>query len=226
MVSSQTLKIVGFRDERVPNTFLRQDSEAEHVALLLPGLRYTCDMPLLHYSVRLLLHLGADALRVEYAYDRRADYQALADADQERWFFTDVCAACHAALAQRSYRRITLIGKSMGTLAMGHLLTTEPALARAEAIWLTPLLTQDALRKQMRQHRGRALFAIGTADPFYDADALAELRAATGGDVVVVEDADHSLEIKDDVIRSVQALEQVMRAVVEILAKVVEPSQG
>jgi len=217
MFSSQTLKIAGYRGEAVPNTFLRQDGDADHVAILLPGLRYTCDMPLLHYSARLLLHLGADVLRVEYAYDRRAEYQALADVEQDRWFSTDVTAACRLALAQRTYRRITLIGKSMGTLAMGRLLITEAALARAEAIWLTPLLTQDTLRKQMQQHRGRALFAIGTADPFYDADALAELRAATGGDAVVVEGADHSLEIKGDVIRSVQALEQVMRAVVAFI---------
>ena len=212
MHSSQALEITGYRDEPVPHAFLRQKGAADHVGILLPGIRYTCDMPLLYYPARLLLDLGADVLRVEYAYDRRADFQALPDAEQDRWFLADVTAACRAALAQRAYRRITLIGKSIGTLAMGRLLTTDPALALADSVWLTPLLTHDELRKQMRQCRGRSLFVIGTADRFYNADYLAEVQSATGGEAVVVDGADHSLLVEGDVIRSLNALEQMVRA--------------
>ncbi len=166
MYSASTLEFTGYRGEPVPHTFLRQDGDADHVAILLPGIRYTCDMPLLYYPARLLLGLGADVLRIEYAYDRRADFQAFADTERDRWFFTDVTAACHAVLAQRAYRRVTLIGKSIGTLAMGRLLTTDPALAQAQAIWLTPLLTHTGLRAQIRQCRAHSLFVIGTAVAF------------------------------------------------------------
>ena len=218
MHTGKTLEITGYRDEPVPHTFLRQPGDADHVGILLPGMRYTCDMPLLYYPARVLLNLGADVLRVEYAYDQRADYQAVSDAEQNRWFVADVGAACHAVLAQRAYRRITLIGKSIGTRAMGYLLTTDPALAQADAIWLTPLLTHDELRRQIRQCRGRSLFVIGTADRFYDANYLAELQAATGGDAVVIDGADHSLLVEGDVPQSVQAMERVVKAMQSFLA--------
>ena len=218
MQTGETLDVMGYRGEPVPHTFLRQPGDADHAGILLPGLRYTCDMPLLYYPARLLSDLGADVLRVEYAYDRRADFQALPEAEQNRWFLADVGAACRAILAQRAYQRITLIGKSIGTLAMGLLLASEPAFTQAAAIWLTPLLAQRALREQIRQHRGRSLIIIGTADRYYNPDHLAEVQSATGGAAVVVDGGDHSLNIKGDVLHSLQALEQVMQAIRSFLA--------
>src|SRR5262245_25536830 len=126
MVSSATLAVSGYRDEAVPNTFLRQDGATDHIAILLPGINYPCDLPLLYYPARQLTARGADVLRVEYTYNRRPDFAALSAADQAEWLRADTTAACRVGLAQRAYRQITLVGKSLGTLAMGQLLTTEP----------------------------------------------------------------------------------------------------
>lgn len=212
MYSVESLKISGYHDEPVPNTFFRQEDKAHHLAILLPGLEYTCQMPLLYYPACLLLILGADILQVEYAYNLRPDFQALPNSEQLKWSFTDATAACSAALAQRPYEQVTLIGKSIGTLAMGHLLTTEAKLAPAQAVWLTPLLRNDNLRSQIKLCGQRSLFIIGTADPHYSPNHLAELQKATKGEVVVIEGADHSLEIKGKVSQSLKAMEQVIDA--------------
>ena len=213
MFSFSTLTITGYNDEPVPHTFVRQEAEATHVAILLPGAGYTAYMPLLYYPMRMLLDLGADVLRVEYAYTGREEYEALPGGERIRWLLSDATAACRAALAQRSYQRVTLIGKSLGTLAMGHLLATEAALSQAQAIWLTPLLWNERLRAQMRQAKPRSLFAVGSADPYSDLSHLAEVQEITGGEAVVIKGADHSLEIEGDVMQSLQAIEQVMGAV-------------
>jgi hypothetical protein len=42
--------------------------------------------------------------------------------EQAKWISGDVFAICNAALSYRSYPKITLVGKSLGTIAMGHLL--------------------------------------------------------------------------------------------------------
>ena len=212
MYGATTLAITGYRDEPVPHTFLRQDEHARHVAILLPGIGYTCDMPLLYYPSRLLLARGADVLRVEYAYQQRADFKTATADEQGRWVVADVTAACQAVLAQRDYEQITFVAKSLGTLALGPMLTAEQRLARAHVVWLTPLLRIDHVRTDIARWGGHSLFVIGTADPYYDAAYLAEVQSATGGETVVVDGADHSLEIEGDVLRSLEAMVQVMRA--------------
>jgi predicted alpha/beta-hydrolase family hydrolase len=213
MYGATTLAITGYRDEPVPHTFLRQDEHARHVAILLPGIGYTSDMPLLYYPARLLLARGADVLRVEYAYQQRADFKTATADEQGRWVVADVTAACQAVLAQRDYEQITFVAKSLGTLALGPMLTADPPLARAHVVWLTPLLRIDHLRADIVRWGGHSLFVIGTADPYYDAAYLAEVQHATHGETVVVDGADHSLEIQGDVLRSLEAMTQVMRAV-------------
>jgi hypothetical protein len=60
---------------------------------------------------------------------------------------------------------------------------------------------------------GPALFAVGEADPTYDAGALEQIRTATGAVTVVLPDANHSLEVPGDADRSLQHLRTVMQAI-------------
>jgi predicted alpha/beta-hydrolase family hydrolase len=219
MYSFKTLEIAGYRNEPVSNTFLRQDKAAQQVAIVLPGVGYTCHMPLLYYPSQVLLALGMDVLWVEYNYIRRPDYRVLSDAEQKQWLFTDVTAACQAALVQRSYQKVTLVGKSLGTVAMSHLLATGAGFAQSRLVWLTPVLRNDEVRAQIRRSGPRALVAIGTADPFYDPAYLGDLPAAVESEVVVVDGADHSLEIVGNVQQSLQILQQVTRAIQAFVSK-------
>lgn len=211
--TATTIPIRGYGGEPVPHSFLRQDGPTNHLSLVLPGLNYSCDLPLLYYSTRLLLDSGADVLRVEYAYGEREGGRTPPASERENRLFTDVTAAFEAAIAQRAYARITLVGKSLGTLAMAHLVGTQARLAPAAAIWLTPILNNPAALTGITRWGGRSLFAIGTADPFYDAARLAEVTTATSGEGVVIDGADHGLEIPGDVLRSLDALMQIMQAV-------------
>ncbi|MDP9368769.1 MAG: hypothetical protein M3Q03_10925 [Chloroflexota bacterium] len=214
MYTSEHLSIEGYRGEQVPNEFLRQDSDAHHVAILLPGMGYTCDMPLFYYAEMLLLDAGADILRVEYRYNRRPDFRDLPAPVRLNWLLADASAAYQAALVQRQYSGgITLIGKSLGTLAMGHLLSNHPQPGPMRAVWLTPMPREDVLRDQMRRCGGPSLVAIGTADPHFDPMYLQEIRSTTQCQAVVIDDGDHSLDIPGDVIASVRAVERVTREV-------------
>lgn len=217
MYSFETLNIRGYRNEPVANTFLRQKRETRHLAVLFPGLGYTAHMPVLYYPGQLLVERGADVLRVEYTYIRLPDYQASSGEERARRLYADVSAALDLALAQREYGQVTLIGKSIGTRAVGHLLSTRTQLPGLQCIWLTPLLRDPALRAQIKQVRHRALFVIGTADPQYDAGALAEVRQATGGDGLVIDGADHGLEIDGDVVQSIRVMQQVVEGIQRFL---------
>jgi len=212
MYSYKTLEIKGYHHELVPNTLIWQERQAEGLAVVLPGIGYTCQMPLLYYASQSLLALGADVLWVEYNYIRRSDYLGLSSTEQNQWFLADVAAACQIALARRDYREITLIGKSMGTRAMAQLLTIDARLAQCRDIWLTPVLRDHAVREQIKS-RPHALVVIGTADPYYDPAYLAALEANTLSEVMVVVGADHSMEIGGDVESSLMILDKVTRTI-------------
>ncbi len=216
MYSTLALPIIGYEQMLVPNTLFWQEHDTDHLTLILPGLTYTAQMPLLYYPTTLSLSHGSDVLWVQYAYDQQPDYQKASDAEKERWLFEDVFAAYQSIIAQRAYRRLTLIGKSLGTNAMLHLLLSANLPEEIDCIWLTPMLRREHYRRQFQQlegHAARSLFVIGTADRGYHPDHVAEVEAVTSGQSVLVDGANHDLEIEEHLMQSLHALMQIMHAV-------------
>ncbi len=217
MHSVETIDVIGYRNEAVPCTFFRQEHDANHIAVLYPGFGYTAQMPLMYYPGRLLVEFGADVLLVGYNYSQRPDFLSASGEERDLWLRTDTIAVYEMALAQRNYERVTLVGKSIGTRAIGHLLASEERLPSLRCVWLTPILRNERLCTQIRRRPHRALFVVGTADSHYDAAKLAEVQQATGGEAMVIENADHSLDIRGNVVESIRALEGIIREIQEFL---------
>lgn len=211
----RSLDVVGYKNQPVPNTFIVQPNPTRHLGIVLPGYRYSPEMAPLYYAGRILLEEGADLMRIEYAYYRTA-FPKQPQSEQDKWISRDVFAACEAALSQRAYDKITLIGKSIGTIAMGQLLA-DPRFQSATCVWLTPLLTVESLCSRIEQIHPRSLFIIGTADEFYKPDILKRLEQSTGGRSLVIEGVSHGLEIPGDIPNSLAALDQIVQALQEFL---------
>jgi dienelactone hydrolase len=201
--------------EALPNCFFRQAGEASELALVLPGLNYTADMPLLYYPARLLVERGADVLQVQADYTR-PDFQSLDRMEQMRWLGNDAQAALKAGQSQRDYRRLILIGKSIGTLTLAYLVSLG-GYAQATTIWLTPLLRQPWLVEAALQCRGRALFIAGTGDRTYDSEALQRIQDATGARTLLLPGANHSLEITGDLQQSLKFMQEIVQTIGDFL---------
>ena len=214
-LSLHSLDIAGYKNQPVPNTLFVQPGPTRHLGIILPGYRYPVEMPPLYYAGRVLLDQGADLLRVEYAYFR-TDFLEHPEVEQDRWIAEDVFAACEAALSRRSYEKITLVGKSIGTIAMGHLLA-DAVFQQATCIWLTPLLTVVWLCSRIEQAHPRSLFVLGTADTFYQQDILRQLEHVTSGRSLLIEGANHALEMPGNVPKSLIVLDQIVQALQEFL---------
>jgi hypothetical protein len=115
---------------------------------------------------------GADVLQGHYDY-KTATFQSLSQEDQYRPIVTDATAAYLTATNQRKYQNITLIGKSLGTLALGHLLTTQLEVKDAVFVWLTPLFNNEVFRQQIMAKKHHGLFVIGSSYPHHDRAKLA-----------------------------------------------------
>lgn len=216
MYLPRMLHILGHQDEPLPHRFLQREEETNHAVLILPGGEVFAQSPALYYSELECMHRGADILWV--GYNARPQFGSLSLEEKAVWALHDSIAAYQTLLHQRAYTRLTLIAKSLGTLALGHLLTELPPKVPAQAIWLTPLINRQALRAQMYQAAQPSLFVIGTQDPFYDAASVREVqkRSAEYGHMLLIEGADHGLEVGTDgtdMLGSLQVLEQVMRAI-------------
>ncbi len=208
------LTIDGYRDQQVPNQFLRQVDATTTLAVLLPGQGYTTDMPLFYYAEWICLERGWDVLRVDYDY-RSLEYEESLDLRRKRLeerkqqIYSDVEAAFMVGLQQRDYETVALIGKSLGTRAMVHILSQEPKMD-VWNVWLTPLIGESEVREYIEQHPGQTFVAIGTEDFAYDEAYAGGLSDSGNVEVVVVEGADHSMDISGDIAGSIRAMGGVM----------------
>jgi predicted alpha/beta-hydrolase family hydrolase len=208
-----SISFTGYAGKTVPNRFFRQEGLTKTLAVLFPGMNYSCDMPLLFYPLKLLLGRGADVLQVRADYTG-PEYKSLPQAERGAWLAADAQAALQAARLQGKYGKLVLVGKSIGTIALASLVPHEP---QAISIWLTPLLRHPRVTESAEHNRGAALFVAGTADDLFDAAELHRLQTAAQAEAQLIEGGDHSLEIEGDFFASLQALEQVMRAMASFL---------
>jgi hypothetical protein len=214
-----TLKLAGHADLPVPNRFFRVSQPHQAVnktlAVILPGLNYTCDMPLLYYPAKLLMGRGADVLQVHSDYTASI-FQSADRQEQAVWLASDAQAALRSGRAQGDYSHVVLIGKSIGTLALASLITAEKDLP-AVVVWLTPLLSQPRLVESASSSPLPGLFVASRADPTFNASALEHIRRRASAESLLFEGANHSLEIPGDALQSLEILRQVMHGLQSFL---------
>lgn len=201
--SIDSLNVRGY-DAPVPNEHWTIGSDT--LLVMLPGLGYTNQMPLMFYLHELALGRKWDVLQVNY------DYRSMPrETSGEEWsarMMADVQPAIDAALATRNYKQVVLAGKSIGTRAMTTLLARGFDKATA-LIWLTPLLVVEQIRDTLKAH-GPSVAIFGDQD-YAVADVDLSLLSQAGVRMIVMPGGDHGMMIKGDVPASVAALAQVMR---------------
>lgn len=209
-VNIEILRISGSYQEQLHNLFFKHAQPATTLAVLLPGLRYTCQMPLLYYTSSLLVERGVDVLNLHSDYTSPG-FQNLPPQERFDHMLADALNAFEKARSQGKYNRHILVGKSLGTLVMGLLLKAQSDLAQALTIWQTPLLNLPWVEQAATEFKGPALFIAGGADKSFSLEVLECVQAATGAESLIIPDATHSLEIPGELNRSLEALQKIIK---------------
>jgi pimeloyl-ACP methyl ester carboxylesterase len=166
--------------------------------------------PDLHYTREVLQSAGLAVLEVWW------DAGLLPVDDLDRWLDANASAALQAA--SQDYELALLAGRSLGTWALARLIERDERRARSfPSIWLAPLLDQPPVRRVLEQLASPAFVVGGTADATFDAVPAEKLRRG-GVEVVVLEGANHGLEV-DDPVESARLLADMleqMRAFVSV----------
>jgi len=122
-----SLSITASGGQPLANSFLQGEPPGRCLAVMLPGIRYTADMPLLYYTTQVLQYHGVDVLQLHPDYDTPAFQKAPVKERLSRMTH-DTRAGLEAGLAAGSYRQVVLAGKSIGTLSMALLLDASTGL--------------------------------------------------------------------------------------------------
>lgn len=171
------------------------------LAVILPGIGYTCDRPLLYYSGKLAQGLDWEVVRVPYG---GFPEKVRGDAEKMRQSAEMALAQTEEMLRDvdwKRYGQILFISKSVGTVvaaayAHAHRLSCRHILfTPVEATFAVPV--------------GNAIAFHGTADPWVATETLTRLCREADIPLYITENANHSLET-GDVLQDIRNLQAVM----------------
>lgn len=189
---------------KVPNTYWFCGSET--LLVMLPGLGYTNQMPLMYYVRELATSRFWDLLEIDYDY--RAVPRETTSAEWSARFIADVEPMLKAAIARGGYKKVVLAGKSIGTSVMTSILNNGFS-GNIAYVWLTPLLGSKPVYEAVKSH-SPSVALFGDADYAVQGADLAVL-VQSGVKMIVVPEADHGLDIAGDVPQSIAGLAQAIR---------------
>ncbi|GIO61445.1 alpha/beta hydrolase [Paenibacillus cineris] len=204
--------VQGYKDRKISYTLLsKAESNTSGLAIIFPGQGYTAQAPLLYYSMGIYLNQNYDVLQVNYQYNdpfyRDFSFDAIAEAIR-----TDVGAVIDRVLQNASYDDYILIGKSIGTIALGFEVQRD-LFQKAKVIWFTPLLGRDFVWNAMMDSKQRSLCFIGDNDSCYIEERFERLRANPNLLLRLIPGVNHGLEYETDLFASMDVLKQVMKEV-------------
>lgn len=174
------------------------------IAVLFPGIGYTCEKPLLYYAGKLAAAKGYEIVKVEYG-----NFPSGIKGNKEK-----MEAAFYSGLEQaedilkeihwEEYEEILFLSKSVGTIISSAY--SKKYDLNVRNVLFTPL-SQTFLFADKN-----GIVFHGTADPWAKTEEILEECEKLNLPVMLTESGNHSLET-GDVLKDIENLEQIMRKV-------------
>ncbi|MCR5222375.1 MAG: alpha/beta hydrolase [Lachnospiraceae bacterium] len=176
--------------------------EKKKLAVIVPGMGYHKDKPLLYYAAKLAAAKGYERVWVEFhdlpvfdkknpAVIQKAGETATAQTEEQL-----------ASVDFDKYENVLFIGKSIGTATMAKYIADHGITAKQ--VWYTPVEQTVSFGAK------DAVAFIGDADPCSDVPSLIKMMEGMGISVHSYPDCNHSLEC-EDVDRNLEILRDVMQ---------------
>ena len=185
------------------------------LAVILPGIGYTLDRPLLDYSKKLCIELGYNVLPIEYGFQAA---RTKFDGEKFNYLLDETMKLLKISLSSK-YKKIIFIGKSIGTVVQNVLqqkLLEEEAAYEFRNIYLTPVdktvelgIVEDSI-----------VFS-GTCDPLIRKDSIDKIESIDNVKLIKIIGGDHSLNIKNNAIKSMEFLIDVIKSEKDYLIKTI-----
>ncbi len=179
------------------------------LAIIIPGMGYTKDRPLLYYAGKLLSAAGYDLLHIEFSNlpkKIRGNRELILQTAVQ--CYDQACAQLDS-IDFTSCTDLLFVGKSIGTIVAARYIVEHDLNARQ--IWYTPLqeTLDTAFSATPSPDPENILAFIGTDDPWSDIPKLLHTASEHHLNIHVYDDCNHSLETTD-VDKNIEILRDVM----------------
>ena len=195
------------------------------IAVLFPGIGYTCDKPLLYYSAKLAAEKGFEVVRVPYG-----NFPSNVKGNAEKMYQSFVSAREQSEdilkdVDWSSYEEIVFFSKSVGTVvALSY--ASEHGIDARQVLY-TPLKETfkfpvaaagagEGSAGASDAGKSRVIAFHGTGDPWAVTDEIVRICEEKGVPLYLTKDANHSLEC-GKAIKDIKTIRKVMRTVKEFL---------
>ena len=208
MTQVNSYEISGYQQTRIRYSIFSTNENSECLAIMFPGIGYTVQGPVFHFSTGLFLNKSIDVLQLEYPYDN-SYYEMFTDNQLSEAVLYDSGAMIDHVLRDRKYKYFYLVGKSFGTIAMSNELKKE-RFRMAKAVWLTPLMKRDDVWATMFESTQKGLCMIGDWDRHYDEDKFAQLVLKPNFTAKLYPNVHHGLDYEGDTLKSIDLLKDII----------------
>jgi hypothetical protein len=165
---------------------IQHEGDPARCAVLLPGVRYFSQAPLLWFAREAAQARGWSVVEV--------DERAPSDQEPFEWMRGQAQRALDATDAELT----VVVGKSLGSVAA--------PMVNGPAVWLTPLLVRPQIVDALGAASEPALLVGSPADPTWSGGRVPENPAL---EVLELEGLDHALQVSGDPIASLDVLRTV-----------------
>ena len=169
---------------------IQHEGDPARCVVLLPGVRYFSQAPLLWFAREAAQARGWSVVEV--------DERAPADQEPFAWMREQAQRALDATQSELT----VVVGKSLGSVAA--------AMVTGPAIWLTPLLGRPEIAAALGAAPAPALLVGSRDDPTWGDGQLPDNPAL---EVLELEGLDHSLQVSGDPLASLDVLRTVTERV-------------
>lgn len=185
------------------------------LAVLLPGMGYTQDRALLDFSKKLCIQYGYDVLPIEYGFQKNNSKISLKEVRDKFEIVVDECSKLLNISLNSQYKRILFIGKSIGTAVQNCLCNNIDSSYDVKNIYLTPV--DETIKLGIKEN---SLVISGSSDPLLSKENFEKLQDMKNIEFMCIDKGDHSLNIKGDVINSIENLKMIIEAEKSFLDKI------
>ena len=181
------------------------DQNSDILAIILPGMGYTKDKPLLNFTSKLCINKGFDIFSIEYGFQIAKKPLDTNNDEEISNLLKETIEAIESILNKR-YKKLVFIGKSIGTVVITRICNQFDDFEQVH-ILLTPV---DATYENKEKYK--TLVITGTNDPMINKYYIDKMFEDENIKVIKTENGNHSLECCDVFL----SIDMIKRSIMEV----------